>query len=360
MAKHFDVILLDLGLPDSQGLDTLRTVRGEHRQVAIVVLTGRDDEELALQALKEGAQDYLVKGELQPTTLHRAIRYAVERCIAERRLRQSEERFRDLAEHIDQVLWIIDAKESKILYISTGYEKIWGRSCQSLLDNPHSYMEGIHPLDQEMMEQHNAIMYRTGEIDAECRVVRPDGSVRWVWVRGYPVRENGQLVRLVGVIEDISDKRRLAAERDALLSRLQLHIERMPLIYILFDADFRVADWNPAAQRTFGYTKEEALGKMPDDLIPPSFLEKGLKLLEQIRLGDMAAHSVNENRTKDDRVITCEWFNTPLMLESGCGMTAEVKGVSLSHSSRRKAWGKGYRLGSVGGPWHCQAERRPH
>ena len=66
-------------------------------------------------------------------------------------LKESEERFQELTTHLHQVLWIIDAKESKILYISPGYEKMWGRSCQSLIDNPHSYMEGIHPLDQEMM-----------------------------------------------------------------------------------------------------------------------------------------------------------------------------------------------------------------
>ena len=125
------------------------------------------------------------------------------------------------------------------------------------------------------MIRENAAMYQTGHIDAECRVVRPDGSVRWVWIRGYPITQQGQIVRLVGVIEDITDKRRLTAERDALLSRLQLQIQRMPLIYILFDADFRITDWNPAAEQTFGYTRQEALGKQPNDLNPPSVPSRG-------------------------------------------------------------------------------------
>ena len=93
------------------------------------------------------------------------------------------------------------------------YEKMWGRSCQSLIDNPHSYMEGIHPLDQEMMRREDAAMYQTGHIDAECRVLRPDGSVRWVWIRGYPVTEQGQIVRLVGVIEDITERKRSERRR---------------------------------------------------------------------------------------------------------------------------------------------------
>ena len=122
------------------------------------------------------------------------------RRLMEDTLRVSDERFQELARHLHQVLWIIDAKESKIVYVSPGYEKLWGRSCQSLLDNPHAYMEGIHPLDQEMMIRENSAMFKTGHIDVEARVIRPDGSVRWVWIRGYPVTKEGQIVRLVGVI----------------------------------------------------------------------------------------------------------------------------------------------------------------
>ncbi len=216
VAKHFDVVLLDLGLPDSQGLDTLRALRGKNAQVAIVVLTGKDDEELALQALNEGAQDYLVKGDLHPRSLQRAIRYAVERTASDALLRKSEQRARELTAHIHQVLWMIDAKEARALYVSPAYEAIWGRSCQALLDNLHSYLEGIHPLDQEMMRREDAAMYQTGHIDVECRVLRPDGSMRWVWIRGYPVTEQGEIVRVAGVIEDVTEKRRLAVEREAL------------------------------------------------------------------------------------------------------------------------------------------------
>jgi PAS domain S-box-containing protein len=237
---------------------------------------------------------------------------------SEQMLRQSEERVQELTAHIQQVLWMIDAEESKILYVSVGYEKMWGRSCQSLIDNSHSFMEGISPLDQEMMRRENVTMYQTGHIDAECRVLRPDGFVRWVWIRGYPITEQGRIVRIVGVIEDITEKRHLAAERDALLSRLQLHIQRMPLAYVLFDADFRIIDWNPTAERIFGYAREEMLGKGPpyEQFVPRSFWEKGEEIRNRIRSGDMKAHSVNENLTKDGRTIVCQWLNTPLMDEN--------------------------------------------
>ena len=95
-----------------------------------------------------------------------------------------------------------------MLYVSPAYETMWGRSCRSVIDQPLSWMEGVHPLDQEAMLQEDAAMYREGHIDAEFRVLRPDGSIRWARIRGYPVREGDRLVRIVGVIEDITDERR--------------------------------------------------------------------------------------------------------------------------------------------------------
>ena len=272
-----------------------------------------------MAALNEGAQDYLVKGEIQDGALQRAIRYAVGRSSSDKRLGESEERFRELTAHIHQVLWMIDAKESKALYISPAYETIWGRSIQSLLDSRESYIDGVHPLDQEMMRRVDAAMYKSGHIDVECRILRPDGSVRWVWIRGYPIREKGQVVRIAGVVEDITEKRRLAAEREKLLARLQLHIERMPLAYVLFDADSRIIDWNSTAERMFGYTKKEMLGTEPpyEKFVPRSFWEKETEFLARIRSGDMEAHSIIENLTKAGRTITCHWFNTPLHDDNG-------------------------------------------
>src|SRR5262249_58357711 len=114
-------------------------------------------------------------------------------------------------------------------------------------------------------------------------------------------------------------QRRLAVERAALLRRLQLQVQRMPLAYVLCDADFRVIDWNPTAERIFGYSKEEVLGMGPpfEKILPAALRPMAQDLLRRIRAGDMAAHSVNDNLTRDGRTITCEWFNTPLAAEGG-------------------------------------------
>jgi PAS domain S-box-containing protein len=98
----------------------------------------------------------------------------------------------------------------------------------------------------------------------------------------------------------------------------RLRVDRLPLAYILLDADYRVRDWNPAAEKLFGYSKDEALGRSGLELIVPLPLTCHLQeTLRRIQSGDMQAHSVNENRTKDGRLITCQWHNTPLVESDG-------------------------------------------
>jgi two-component system, cell cycle sensor histidine kinase and response regulator CckA len=113
--------------------------------------------------------------------------------------------------------------------------------------------------------------------------------------------------------------RTLDCERDRLLRQMQFQIERMPLAYVQFDADFRLTDWNPAAERIFGYRKAEVFGMGPpyQKLIPEEGRQHIDELFARLRSGDMAAHSINENLTKDGRTITCEWFNTPLIEDGG-------------------------------------------
>ncbi len=119
-------------------------------------------------------------------------------------------------------------------------------------------------------------------------------------------------------------------------SRLQLIMDRMPIACILYDTDFRITYWNQAAERIFGYTAEEIIGKVENEfLVPPSLWSRIDAVDRQIISGNMDVNSANENLTKDGRVIFCEWSNTPLKDEQG--NVVAVLGMAQDVTERKKA-----------------------
>jgi len=125
-------------------------------------------------------------------------------------LQASELRFRQLAETIREVFWISDLPKKQIIYVSPGYEEIWGRSCASLYANAQDWRAAIHAEDRERVLHAAVTRQVSGQYDEEYRIVRPDGSIRWIRDRAFPVRdEAGQVYRIVGIAEDITGRKEL-------------------------------------------------------------------------------------------------------------------------------------------------------
>ncbi|MEX2214382.1 MAG: PAS domain-containing protein [Phycisphaeraceae bacterium] len=144
---------------------------------------------------------------------HDAVKQArdeLEQRVIERtdELRASEERFRQLAENIDQVFWLTDLEPPRVVYVSPAYERIWGKPAQGLYDQPQDWIDSIHPQDRDRVRDSWQRELMTGELHEEYRIVRPDGAVRWIRDRGYPIHdEEGKLIRMAGVAMDITDVR---------------------------------------------------------------------------------------------------------------------------------------------------------
>lgn len=133
-----------------------------------------------------------------------------ERRRAEHSLRASEERFRQVVENIHEVFWMTDPAKQQMLYISPRYERIWGRTCASLYASPWSWSESIHPEDRPRVVEAAAKKQEQGTYDETYRVVRPDGTTRWVRDQAFPIAdETGTVHRVVGVAEDITEQRLL-------------------------------------------------------------------------------------------------------------------------------------------------------
>jgi PAS domain S-box-containing protein len=133
---------------------------------------------------------------------------AIQRRRTEEAIRESEERFRQMAENVEEVFWMFDSTGTKGLYVNPAYEAIWGRSCESLRREPLSWQDAIHPNDRSRVAGIYDHIVNRGSFAAEFRIIRPDGSVRWIWDRGFPIRdETGRVHRIVGIAMDITTRK---------------------------------------------------------------------------------------------------------------------------------------------------------
>ena len=208
--ESFDVVLLDLFLPDSVGLETYSKVQKAAPSAPVVAMTATVDEELAFEAVKLGAQDYLVKGQLDGRTLARVIRHAIERRRAQEHLRQREEFFRLITENIKDMVAVLDANGRRI-YNNHSYQPILGHPAE--LAGSDSFAE-IHPEDRTRIETVFRRTLTTAEAQlAEFRFLLPDGSVRHIESLGNAVRDAaGSASQVVVVSRDITE-RKLAEQR---------------------------------------------------------------------------------------------------------------------------------------------------
>ena len=208
----FDLILLDLFLPDSQGPETIMRLGEQAAHLPIVILSGFTDENIAMQALQNGAQDYIVKGEVSSQVVVRALRYAIERKQAQLALQRSEERFSLAARAANDGLWDWDLAAG-VVYYSQRWQEMLGYSDEKIGTSITEWFDRVHPQDlkelKALLETH-----RNGEtIEHEHRIRHRRGHYLWVLCRGLIVCDNrGELIRVVGSLTDIT-RRRMAEDQ---------------------------------------------------------------------------------------------------------------------------------------------------
>lgn len=137
----------------------------------------------------------------------------------------SEELFRQLTETIQEVFWISEPTMGDVLYVSPAYETVWGRSREELSQNFLSWSQAIHPDDRERVGQAYLENALKGTYDEEYRIYRPDGTVRWIRDRGFPVQKEGVVVRITGIAEDITDRKASEAEIRQLNQTLEQRVK---------------------------------------------------------------------------------------------------------------------------------------
>ncbi len=231
-----DFVLLDLGLPDSQGMETVRAVRAAAEGVPIVVLTGLDDEDVGLRALKEGAQDYLAKGWMNGPALVRSIRYAEERNRTEAELRRknaelatSREELRERKDRLKRAQEIAHLGSWELadglLSWSDEVYRIYGAHPQEFEATYDAFLASVHPDDRAGIDTlyRDSVREERDCYEAEYRIVRSDGAVRTIYERCTHFRdEDGRIVRSDGTVHDITERK----EAEDTLKRYAAELER--------------------------------------------------------------------------------------------------------------------------------------
>lgn len=213
----------------------------------------------SLNELNEQLEQRVLERTAELLKLNDALRVQMaEREQAEASLRVSEQRFREIAETIHEVFWIASPDSNQIIYVSPGYERVWGRRCQSVYDDPESFFNAIHPDDAERRRAARTLQQLGKPFDAEYRIVQPSGDDRWVWDRGFPVHDAaGAISHYIGVAQDITERKQIESTLGSNNQVLLAMTEAVSFV----DAVGRIEFTNRALDTMFGYDAGELIGQ---------------------------------------------------------------------------------------------------
>jgi PAS domain S-box-containing protein len=337
----YDAVLLDLVMPDIDGIEACKRIvevrRGMETPSVILMLTARENKEDMTRGLEAGADDFVGKSsdlvvlkarirallrrkffqeenhriarELKTKELE-AVRARSEKEAAEVRaalaeelsyatekLKESEQRFRQLAENIDQTFWLFDPASDRIIYISPSYEKISFSSADKVYGHPAAFLDVIHPGDRARIL--GSLPKRVlGTYDEEFRILRPDGTIRWIRDRAFPIRSKaGDVYRVAGIADDITGRKqvaealsqaKLAAEaasraKGEFLANMS-HEIRTPMNAVIGMTSLLLETNLRAEQRDFVETirsSGEALLSIINDILDFSKIEAGMLSIEK-------------------------------------------------------------------------------
>jgi PAS domain S-box-containing protein len=206
--------------------------------------------------------------------------------------------------------------DGRYLMINSAGASFLARSINDVLGKDDLELFGPET-GRAIMQRDRAIM-QAGRTETYEELATSAGVARTYLSTKGPYRDaNGQVIGLLGISRDITDRKRAEEEIRQSQQKLRIHFEHTPLAVVEWDLNFRVAAWNPSAERIFGYSRQEAIGRHASFTVPLQFREHVDRVWNDLINQRGGTRSTNDNITKDGRIISCEWYNTPLVDDSG-------------------------------------------
>ena len=292
--EKFDAILLDLSLPDSSGIYTISQFHCQCENIPIIVLTGTNQQELALQAIGAGAQDYLYKGNLTTELLIRSIRYAIERQQSQEALRQSEAKYRSVINQVKEVIFQTDAA-GNWCFLNAAWTEITGFSVEESLGRP--FFEYLHPQDRPVcLEKFKQMMSELPpEFQETTRYITKNGQVRWLEIHGQLIFHSpGNCQGITGIIKDITEHKLAQEALKSSEAIWRSYVENSLVGIAITAPDQTWIEVNDAFCQLFGYSKQELLEKNWSDLTHPEDTVLDFEVLYKILTGEINSYVLDK------------------------------------------------------------------
>ncbi len=213
--KRPHLILLDIIMPEMDGFEVCRRLK-ENRATAdipVIFISTMTKTDGKVKGFEIGAADYITRPYNREEVLAR-IRTHLTIRLQQIEIQKSEERFRQMAETIEEIFWMFDTRSKEFLYINPAFEILWEHPVADLYSNPKLWLESIHPEDLPAVKAKQKRQFRGEANQQEFRILTESGSTKWISNRSYPVKdENGRLIRITGVSTDITEQKQSAIER---------------------------------------------------------------------------------------------------------------------------------------------------
>jgi PAS domain S-box-containing protein len=231
-------------------------------------------------------------------------------------LTEKNDMFRQFAENNCGAIIIHEIPSRKLLYVSPKYSETWGKSSESLYQNPESWMLSIHPEDIDRVVQAYKLIGYSGFLSEEYRIIRPDGDIRWIWGRCFPLKNHhGEVAQIATVAEDICDRKRaeitLSKSEQRLKSSeslLSAMFEQSPVAMAITDINGRFIRTNPCYQEMVGYSESELELMLFTDNTITEDLEENLKLRELVLSDKYESYQMEKRLVhRDGKII---WVRT--------------------------------------------------
>jgi two-component system NtrC family sensor kinase len=287
-AEH-DVYLVDFGLGERNGLELLRDALGRGCRAPIILLTGQGDHEVDIEAMKAGAADYLVKGQIAAQLLERSIRYAIERGQTLQALRNSENEYRRLFDSHPVPMWVYDAQTYRFLAVNDAAVRNYGYSSAEFL---RMTIRDIRPAEDVggLVEEILAGLAKGGIIGTR-RHLRKDGSTFDAEITSHEISFGGREARLV-MANDITERQRMEAALRVSEEHFRSLTENALDLISVIDLNRKIRYQSPSSRRALGYAPDELVGKSIFDFVHPDDAECLAEALDLIVRNPGHAHSV--------------------------------------------------------------------